>query len=227
MKLNFLALIFLLVVLSCKEESVIPKPTEDSLISYYSFEGNSNDIFGSNDGLSNEMNYSYLTKENNEMVAEFDGLTSYIDLSNSFDLENRTISFWFQAKEVPAAGALIFVSDNPILQYGFSIFSVRKDGGASNFYFNYSNAIVTVPIEEGKWYHVAATLEGKNYQYYFDGTQVSSGSFSDYLKSGNGHTAAVVGCSRIFDRIFTGSIDDLRIYSRALKQAEIEVLARP
>ncbi|HEU5292430.1 MAG TPA: LamG domain-containing protein [Cyclobacteriaceae bacterium] len=229
MKSIFLVSIFLL-MLSCTASTITQnksKPSDEGLIAYYKFDGNPSDSKGSNNGSSYRMRYLAFDKRNTQGIAEFDGSNSYINLPNKFDFRDRTISFWVRAKEIPVEGAIIFVSDNPTMQYGLTVFGVKQEGQNRNLVFNFSSQVFTTSIEKGKWYHVAASLQDKSYRYYLNGKLASSGTLVNYTKSGNGHPAAIIGSSRVHDRIFNGSLDDLRIYNRALSDAEIAVLAIP
>lgn len=216
-----------LLMLSCSVSRVAQKPSVKDLVSFYKFDGNCIDSQGSYNGASNHIRYTAFDKRNTQGVVEFGEPNSYINLPNTFDFENRTVSFWVRVMEVPVEGAIIYVSDNPGLQYGLTVFSVRQQEGKRNLIFNYSSQLFMIPIERGKWYHVAATQQDKSYRYYLNGKLVSSGSFTNYTKSDNGQFNAILGCSRAYDRFFNGSLDDLRIYNRALSDAEIGVLATP
>ena len=229
MRLFFLVSLLVL-TLSCsvsKVELPASKPTEAGLVSFYKFDGNSKDSKGKNHGVTNRMRYSAFDKRNTQGIADLDGSGSHVLLPDEFDLKDRTISFWVRAKEVPTEGAIILASDNPTIQYGLMVFAVKQENQSSNLTFNFSGQVFKLPIEKGKWYHVGASLKDKNYRYYLNGKLISSGTFANYIKSGNGYESTLIGCSRVYDRFFIGSIDDLRIYNRTLTDEEVAVLATP
>jgi len=80
-----------------------------------------------------------------------------------------------------------------------------------------------VPVNDGAWHHVALSFEaGNQFSLYFDGVLVSLGAApaftfsSDPLRIGRRHT---VGAFRLND--FTGVLDEVAIYDRALTAAEV------
>src|SRR5689334_5931118 len=90
--------IFLIAVLfSCSDEDSTPKPTTDGLIAYYDFEGTSIDKAGDFDGTDNSIGYESVHRGEHSTVAGFGGVESFIELSNPFDLEHKTITFLVSA----------------------------------------------------------------------------------------------------------------------------------
>ncbi|MCP4146386.1 MAG: hypothetical protein GY757_01425 [bacterium] len=95
-------------------------------------------------------------------------------------------------------------------------------------------ALATVEVSDGKWHHIAATWDGKIARIYIDGklrgiqfsasTKYRPGPIC-WNKPGLSHLF-YVGYSKLNSefKYFKGDLDDLRIYSRALKPAEIQIL---
>ena len=70
----------------------------------------------------------------------------------------------------------------------------------------------------GQWAHVAATFDGTTARLYLNGEEVGSGEFS----LGNGTTAEMrIGSYNSNSPTFNGDMDEVRIYNRALTQADI------
>jgi hypothetical protein len=76
----------------------------------------------------------------------------------------------------------------------------------------------------GVWHHLAGTYNGSQIKLYVDGELKAT---TDYVGSIPSETADVnLGTSSDFtDRWYDGLLDDVRIYSRALSQAEVASLA--
>jgi hypothetical protein len=77
------------------------------------------------------------------------------------------------------------------------------------------------------WHHVAVVINGtsRTMQLYLDGAVVVSGT-TNTLPSNLGNTTQNwLGRSQYPDPYFNGSLDDFRIYSRALSSAEVAWLA--
>jgi hypothetical protein len=201
------------------------KPTEVGLVSYYDFQGNADDKFGTNEGI--EFNTAYLenTPKVDNKVLLLNGLNSYVDLQTPFDYEEMTISVWFNAQKFNSVFDLIYTSDHPGLEFGLLSIATRNDNGVNNLYFNVSGQNVTVEIDEYLWYHVTIVKDKKQYKYYLNNVLIEAGTFDNYLTSTQGSASAIVGAVRTLQGgFFDGFIDNLRIYNRVLTAEEIEVL---
>ncbi len=80
-------------------------------------------------------------------------------------------------------------------------------------------------LDPGEWHHVAATWDGATQRLYLDGSQIASRVGSGTLQCKNTTQPLGVGAksdgSNWADS-FYGTIDDLKIWKRALTQAEIQ-----
>ena len=78
-----------------------------------------------------------------------------------------------------------------------------------------------------QWHHVAATYDPPTATLWLDGAQAGSFDSTGFV----GDTGAIfVGADRdngMVESFFTGSLDDIRVYDRALDPSEIEALAMP
>lgn len=80
-------------------------------------------------------------------------------------------------------------------------------------------------LENGFWYHLAASWDGETVTYYVNGLEDGTAGFNGVLSSNDENlgvgarpTAAIAGGPTFF---FVGNIDDARIYDRALDATEI------
>jgi arabinan endo-1,5-alpha-L-arabinosidase len=88
---------------------------------------------------------------------------------------------------------------------------------------------VTAPaLPVGAWKHVAVTARGREYRLYVDGAEAGSalGVPVSPAEIGSG-LGQWIGRSRFPDPFLGATLDDFRIYDRALGQSEIAALARP
>ena len=69
------------------------------------------------------------------------------------------------------------------------------------------------------WTHLAATYDGTTVRLYVNGAQVASRAVTGNLISSTG--ALRIGGNTIWGEYFSGLIDEVRIYNRALTPAEI------
>lgn len=106
-------------------------------------------------------------------------------------------------------------------------------GGGLTFYvydgWNYrlSSPDAGTAVWDGEWHHVAGTYDGSLVHLYVDGVQIGSGTPAPPIGYGlPSDEAFYIGNYRgSCDRPFTGAIDNVRIWSRALSGAEIATLA--
>ncbi len=84
-------------------------------------------------------------------------------------------------------------------------------------------AIDTTKINDGNWHHVAAVVNiGQNVQFYVDGNLSSTAPIKT-IGNGDSWSNLVVGVNPWTDagNYFTGDIDEVRVYNRALSAAEV------
>jgi hypothetical protein len=214
-----------LILASCQPESPLELVTQQGLVSFYNFEGNSNDVFGINDGI--DINTTYLSPSGHvhNQVLQLSGTDSYVKIPESFDFEARTISLWFKIAQSTSTLQAIYSSDNPNLAYGLTVLNTQTYDSHINLYFNVAGQTDTAEILTNVWYNATLVADGRNYYYYLNGDLFRSGSFASYLRSNNGDPISIIGCDRtLIQRYFNGLVDNLRIYNRRLSEHEIKVI---
>jgi chitodextrinase len=72
----------------------------------------------------------------------------------------------------------------------------------------------------GQWQHIAATYDGATARFYIDGSQVASRAFSGSVGNSDVWRIGAYGSSP--GGFFDGSIDDVRVYDRALTTTEVQ-----
>jgi fibronectin type 3 domain-containing protein len=77
----------------------------------------------------------------------------------------------------------------------------------------------TAALPVGVWTHLAATYDASTLRLYVNGTQVASTAISGALQNSAG--ALKIGGNAIWGEYFSGLIDEVRVYERALSAAEI------
>ena len=86
-----------------------------------------------------------------------------------------------------------------------------------------SNRYVTSPntYNNGQWHHGVVTFDGSILRLYVDGVQVSTLSTSSTPETVGNHPLKIGANSRIVDNLFTGNIDEVGVWNRALTTSEI------
>lgn len=76
--------------------------------------------------------------------------------------------------------------------------------------------------ETGKWLHVAFTNDGETATLYIDGESVADGAVPGALKSIDDPLRIAQDCDRP-NNVFTGMIDEVRLWNRALSQDDVNI----
>lgn len=168
------------------------------------------------------------------MVLHFDGSDDYINLGNTVGNNVRSIEFWFKlAKNVnfslpTTIGLLVRDTDDERSEFGF-FFHQRgwRHPGHLEFYRNVSNNFHSVHSDaeawfQDIWYHVAATIDPDHGMLlYINGERQQAHDFSTQPTDDNDQIVSLAQWGDIRFRYFNGSIYELRIWKRALDEAEI------
>jgi hypothetical protein len=82
-----------------------------------------------------------------------------------------------------------------------------------------ANDVTTISV--GEWHHLAATYNGSALKLYVDGNLVATTRASTALSSGA--FPLFIGGNPLWGEFFKGTIDEVRVYNRALTDGEIYV----
>jgi len=156
---------------------------------------------------------------------EFDGVDDYVDTGYTEDLVNWTITAWVNSPAAPSGDA----PSGPVhreqnYQFNWNHGSETYRGAAAISVGGVWYAASYSPLEANTWDHLAATYDGSALRAYRNGLLITTNTApsgppsaeTNSLKLGR-HAAAA--------QYFTGTVDEARVYSRVLSQAEIGSLA--
>ncbi len=164
----------------------------------------------------------------------FNGSSQYVNVADSPSLNMTaaiSISAWIeQTNTATAVVGHIFAKSNSgagdrqyTLEVGGSgnsnliSLNIRKNDDSTWY-----TARDTSTISNGTWYHFVGTFDGSNVRLYRNGVLVATTPYVGTINAGTGKSASINSNTGYY---FNGSIDDVRIYNRALSQAEITALA--
>jgi hypothetical protein len=168
----------------------------------------------------------------------FDGVNDYLELANErrFDLNTLTIAMHVKISALPTSPQPMSAGEYTLISKGENAgnFTVKltKWGGAGHASVSYAQRAATGTWSSGsvgaiglnRFHHIAVTVEGAVLRLYLDGqlkleeTNVGPRVLND--------TPVLLGRSAgaVSPNWFKGTIDDVRIYNRALSGQEIEQL---
>ncbi|MCP4700948.1 MAG: LamG domain-containing protein [Gammaproteobacteria bacterium] len=213
----------------------------DGLVAYYPFNGNANDESGN--GHNGTVNGATLTTDRFGIIESaygFDGVDDYIKASASnLPTAERTVSLWFYANTVANKPGLFGYGGGICGTTWFMGINNTGNGDVQNTYQMQAHCnidrIGSSYLQEpvGNWYHWLVATSTNGTKMYVNGVEVASN--NNFIKNtivngadiGIGVVPSSKGVVPYVDlniSYFSGIIDDIRIYNRALPESEIQQL---
>jgi hypothetical protein len=212
--------------------SCVPQ-IDSGLIAHYAFEGNAFDqsqfshhgiIHGAypTAGIGGKQNSAY----------RFDGINDYIlvDASGFPPIESAmSLSWWFKIDSLPrfddvwGAGnifALVDTASGIGVQVGFRGPAYRSLG-LDTWNWGGGTLLEVEPPALNRWHHCVYVHDGETHRFYLNGQESVN---SDRATQTGQPTQLMFGNYPTGDQYFTGCLDEVRIYNRALELDEINAL---
>jgi hypothetical protein len=197
----------------------------DGLVSHWQLDDGEGittvDLIGGNDGtLINEP--AWVTGHTGNAL-DFDGQNDYVDMGDQAELENFsqvTMSAWIYWSGEPGGSDHIAGKER--------VYKIAVVDSHLKFltYNNWEGTILTssASITQNTWTHVAATYDGSIKYVYINGLKdqsyiETSGDLGSHNRPFT--LGAYLGESSHWEGFFSGLIDDVRLYDRALNSTEI------
>ena len=132
---------------------------------------------------------------------------------------SQTIAYWFyensKTSQTRPVVSLVNDSENASTQAGFK-------GSKAGVWQNPGSWLTPCSQPSPKtWHHYAYTYDGQTHVFYIDGKQVSSSTIAPSAAATN---RLLIGKMIGASDFLMGILDELRIYNRALSQAEVTTL---
>ncbi len=218
---------------------------KDGLVACYPFDGDANDGSGNGNNGVAKGGLSYTSGKIGQ-AAKFDGISSYIKVPNHSSLnlqKDMTLSAWVYDYSHNPYGAIgtslilfkgkwSYISDEQKRQYEFSSsYGYNVEFAHVGLFNNQTNgweqlfSIDSIPINQ--WKHITVTYDGQSQKVYIDGKLNNSKNSAFNLFIPTSPEPLTIGAGFRDDNVEPsnvkdGLIDDLRIYNRALSEAEIQ-----
>lgn len=199
--------------------------TTQGLVAYYPFNGNANDESGS--GNHATTNTAILTSDRynqSNSAYTFNGTTRILAPTNNLPIGNsdRTISVWVHSPNFGQGNKMFVGWGTPgspnlrmsALGIGHSFSTNKKP-----FFWGWGADLVAVtPLNDNNWNHVACVFNNGVMKIYING-QLDN--YTNLTINTPPNTTLHIGWFNSTLSGFNGSIDDIRIYNRALTDSEI------
>jgi hypothetical protein len=233
----FIAIIGFAIISNAQIPNYVPS---NGLVGWWPFNGNANDESGN--GNNGTVNGATLISDrfgNVNKAYSFDGSTSSIDCGPLSGIPNSiqdiTQNAWVLAPlDQTSFCKLPIMSKRQIINQGWPSIGAGANGTNKAYYFvnsqNYTagvtNTMFSNPLtNDGNWHMISGTKSGDLYKLYFDGVLQSTQSDS-YLLTSNSNL--IIGYEAMWgfdcERWYSGRIDDIGIWNRALTECEIQNL---
>jgi len=200
------------------------------LVAHYPFCGNLNDNSGNeNNGVfmgNGSPTYSVDRNGEQNSSLELNGFSEYVEVASSVTLnspvEEVTVSCWINFDSYFNGWLTPFVKTNGSevisRQYGIGI-----NGNTGQIYMN-TTYVGQSDFSAGNWYHIAITYNDDVMKCYLNGEFLASETASDPVVQND--LPLEIGIETpVATEFYDGKIDEIRIYNRALTDAEIALLA--
>jgi len=208
------------------EEIAEPSPAADCLVAHYPFDGNADDASGN--GHHGRVHGASLTQDRHgreNRAYYFDG-SSYIEVPHhaDFDLTDAiTVCAWVN----PTAGS----EPGYVLAKGnYDTYAIHVPEhpcvwGAGDFVALLRDIHFNAPCPCGTWSHLAFTFDRKSQKVvqYVNAEKANEEDYEGPITTNKRNLQIGRRLPRAF--YYTGAIDDVRIYNRALSGAEIKDIA--
>jgi hypothetical protein len=210
--------------------------SQDGLIGWWPFNGNSNDESGG--GNNGFVNGATLTTDRFANIAnayDFDGINDIITINNSASFNfnsGQAISFWINISAYPSTSESIIFSQqisSSTDAVGFNV-SISSNGKLNYRIGNGNTAsyanVLNNSVNLNQWYHVICQFENDLLSVFLNG-QLSNNFNQPDASIGYPNINMIIGddtwgASDAFN--FSGKVDDIGIWNRALSPQEVASL---
>ena len=211
----------------------------DGLVRYYPFNGNPDDQSGTG-------NHSTISGDgvtpttdrcgNPDKAYHFDNGDYIVDTANGLPTNNRTVSLWFRPE--------YYNTGNPygqiLLGYGGGeatnqfMIGITIENITTCAHYGGNRCFGAGPAKLDEWHHLVIVITDKDISFHVNGEHTGTCPGSLQTSTGVQDRNILLGTAIAVDGIhpftsfdttsFTGSLDDIRIYNRALSESEIAQL---
>ncbi len=227
------------IVLVLLMSQIVCADLSTGLIAHYTFDGNADDQSGhANDGVIYGATLTTDRFGNPDSAYSFDGVNDYIRVPDHPQLDGMsalTLSVWFKINDRDReAEVLNKYVHNTGSRFDDAYVIGIDHGGQIAFQYatptDYAIEITSAAIDVDSWHHIAGVYIGAEGRVYIDGLLATlwrddpnpGGALNDIADD------LLIGCANTasgLSKFFAGTIDDVRIYNRALSDSEVHSLS--
>jgi hypothetical protein len=202
--------------------------TDNNLVAYYKFDSkNGTTVFDSARGNTGTLTNGADTNAQglwDTNAGYFDGVNDYVSSTgaNLAMTGSLTISAWVKLNGTPAAYSEVATKiDNSTHGYALIVSNDRK----AYFYIgdgvDWQTAVSTNTLQDNRWYYLTGVYSNGTINIFIDGVSAGPGVSQSSIGAWGTPYSFYIGNWMNGDRPYKGSIDEVKIYDRALSATEI------
>lgn len=205
--------------------TVVDTTVQSDMFGYWPFNGNADEVlYGVENGVVAGCETVAGRFGINSSALSFDGQSDVVKFDRPLlptDGSDWSLSMWFAPNDVKTAGHDVIFSqylyNNSDFGDRFHVFVM--DGYLKFFYGAYQDPFIAGRVENGVWYNFQVVVKDSFLTFYQDGVVIAENIKVDEFQNTN----TVLGFDNtVYDRFFSGSVDDMRLFNRALTPAEMK-----
>lgn len=195
----------------------------EGLVAYYPFNGNANDESGKeNNGVVNGAVLSTDRKGNSNSAYAFSGSNNYIQAPNLISGNNFSVNVWISSSN--ATSRQDFISGGGYLSRN-AAFLCYTQGGLVHVDYPWVPACIGITqVCNNNWYFVTLNVSNGITDLYVNGIKESSFNSACTINGNELNFGRSNSINWGYSFYYTGKIDDIRLYNRALTEDEIKQL---
>jgi hypothetical protein len=202
-----------------------PPPPPGGLVAAYSFNEGSGLTVRDSSGRGNTGSIlgsaAWTATGRNGGALLFDGVNDRVDVpdSSSLDLaQGMTLEAWVRPASLGGYRTALIKETLTYLSY--ALYAGTTNSNRPAVEANRGELFGTSAAPLSTWTHIAGTYDGTTLRMYVNGTQVSTKATTQLMP--NSANPLYIGGNAGWGEYFNGTIDDVRVYNRALSATEIQ-----
>jgi hypothetical protein len=198
----------------------------DGMVAHYSFNGNANNVKANYNGTVSGATLSRGRGNDNNTAYSFDGVDDYIDFGSGILSGNGSFTIVVSINSTTTSSRILQQRD----AQGFNgqyMLDILDNGSIkfNTYYYGFKwNVTSSSALNDGSWHHLAFVQKDNGGQMYLNGILEQTDNTGGKVNLTSSLKTYIGGDLRDNNSYYSGKVDDLRIYSRALSVSEIQTL---
>jgi hypothetical protein len=153
----------------------------------------------------------------------FDGVNDLVTIAGARSLRLRramTLEAWVKPSHLRGSWRAILVKERS-RQLAYGLYAANRAGRPSGHAFSTRDTGIEAAsrLKAHRWTHLAITWDGRSMRLYRNAREVARAPLKGTISSSG--RPLRIGGNRLWSEFFKGTIDDVRVYDRALRASEI------